>query len=61
MTTGTAPDGKGQFKVELAAPLGGVPDLGFGRPDTFGEKEQSKGTVAGMLNKVKDGVDSLLK
>ena len=58
-TTGTAPDGKGQFNVKLAAPLGEEPNLGFGRPDTFGEKEQSLGTASGMLNKVKDGFTKL--
>jgi Mn-containing catalase len=58
-TTGAAPDGKGSFTVGLATPMGGVPDLGFGRPDTFGEKEQSSGTLSGMVEKGKDVVEKL--
>ena len=38
-TTGAAPDGKGEFNVKLAEPMGYVPDLGFGRADTFGQKK----------------------
>lgn len=53
-TTGKAPDGKGEFNVKIAEPLGYVPDLGFGRPDTYGQKEQSKGTLAGMKEQGKD-------
>ncbi len=45
-TTGTAPDGKGEFNVKIAEPLGYVPDLGFGRADTYGRRnspqEQSR-------------------
>ena len=58
-TSGPAPDTKGQFTVSLAQPMGEVPNLGFGRPDTFGEKEQSLGTASGMLNKGKDLVERL--
>ena len=58
-TSGKAPDGNGQFNVKLAAPLGGVPNLGFGRSDTFGQKEQSDGTASGTLNHVKDTVERL--
>ncbi len=53
-TTGTAPDGKGEFNIKIAEPLGDVPNLGFGRADTYGQKEQSDGTLAGMKEKVKD-------
>ena len=53
-TTGPAPDGHGQFTASFAQPLGGVPDLGFGRADTFGEKEQAVASVNGMLSKGKD-------
>lgn len=53
-TTGTAPDGRGQFTSSVATPLGDVPNLGFGRPDTFGQKEQALGTAAGMVEKAKD-------
>lgn len=53
-TSGPAPDGKGKFTVSLASPLGGIPDLGFGRPDTFGQKEQALGSAAGVVEKVKD-------
>jgi Mn-containing catalase len=60
-TSGPAPDTKGQFTVSLAAPLGEVPNLGFGRPDTFGEKEQALGTPTGMLEKGKDMVERLTK
>jgi len=59
-TTGQAPDGRGQFSVSVAAPLGDVPNLGFGRPDTFGQKEQAIGTATGMLEKVKDIKDHIL-
>ena len=60
-TTGTAPDGHGQFNVALASPLGQVPDLGFARADTFGEKEQALGTPTGMVEKGKDLVERLTK
>ena len=60
-TSGPSVDTKGEFSVGLAAPMGPVPDLGFGRPDTFGEKEQSMGTASGMLNKGKDLIDKVLK
>ena len=53
-TSGPMPDGKGTFEGILAAPLGQVPDLGFARPDTFGQKEQALGTPTGMLEKGKD-------
>lgn len=58
-TQGAAPDGKGNFTVSLARPLGEVPDLGFGRPDTFGQKEQALGSVAGVVEKGKDLVQHL--
>lgn len=60
-TSGKAPDGHGQFSVFVNKPIEGAgePNLGFGRPDTFGQKEQSNGTAAGMVNKVKDGLASL--
>ncbi len=60
-TTGTAPDGKGQLNVKIATPLGHEPNLGFGRPDTFGQKEQSEGTAAGLANKVKNLVSTIVK
>ncbi len=55
-TSGTAPDGHGQFEPFLAKPLEGAgePILGFGRPDTYGQKEQAMGTAAGMVEKGKD-------
>jgi Mn-containing catalase len=53
-SSGPAPDGKGTFTHSIAQPLGEVPDLGFGRPDTFGQKEQSKGTAVGIVEKAKD-------
>ena len=61
-TSGTAPDGHGQFEPFIAKPLygAGEPDLGFGRPDTFGEKEQSNGSGAGMVNKVKDTLSKVM-
>ena len=53
-TSGPAPDGKGQFSTFIARPLGEEPNLGFGRPDTFGQKEQAVGSVNGMVEKGKD-------
>ena len=55
-TSGTAPDGRGQFEPFIAGPLEGAgePNLGFGRPDTFGQKEQALGTATGVLEKGKD-------
>ena len=53
-TSGKAPDGKGEFNVKIAEPMGYIPDLGFGRPDTYGQKEQSKGSLAGMKEQGKD-------
>jgi len=53
-TSGLAPDGVGQFEPLIAEPLGQVPNLGFGRPDTFGQKEQALGSPTGMLEKGKD-------
>ncbi len=58
-TSGTAPDGHGQFNVRIAEPMGQVPDLGFGRPDTFGQKEQSSGTLSGLVEKGKDIVSKI--
>ena len=58
-TSGQAPDGKGEFNVKIAEPLGGVPNLGFGRPDTFGQKEQANGTAAGVVSHVKDVAQKL--
>jgi len=61
-TSGTAPDGHGQFEPFIAQPLEGAgePNLGFGRPDTFGQKEQSNGTAKGMLNKAKDTISQVM-
>jgi Mn-containing catalase len=55
-TKGTAPDGIGEFEPFIAGPLEGAgePNLGFGRPDTFGQKEQSLGTATGFFEKGKD-------
>jgi Mn-containing catalase len=58
-TSGPAPDGKGTFTYSIAEPLGPVPNLGFGRPDTFGQKEQALGTAAGMVEKMKDMKDQV--
>ena len=60
-TSAAAPDGKGEFNVKLAAPLGTVPDLGFGRADTFGQKEQSNGNLSGMMQHGKDIANRILK
>ena len=60
-TSGKAPDAKGTFNIKMASPLGEEPNLGFGRPDTFGQKEQSAGTAAGMLEKGKDLVAHFTK
>jgi len=53
-TSGPAPDGVGTFEPLIAEPLGQVPNLGFGRPDTFGQKEQALGSPTGILEKGKD-------
>ena len=60
-TSGTAPDGHGHFEPFIAGPLEGAgePNLGFGRPDTFGQKEQALGTAAGMLEKGKDVISRI--
>ena len=53
-TSGTSADGKGAHSIFINEPLGPEPNLGFGRPDTFGQKEQSIGTPTGMAEKLKD-------
>ncbi len=58
-TTGTAPDGKGEFSLFINKPMGQEPNLGFGRPDTFGQKEQAVGSATGVVEKTKDIVDRL--
>ena len=60
-TSGKAPDGNGEFNLKTAEPLGTVPNLGFGRSDTFGEKEQSNGNLTGMMQHGKDIADRMLK
>ena len=56
-TSGQAPDGHGQFEPFIAKPLGEEPNLGFGRPDTFAQKEQTMGTATGLMEKGKDLVE----
>ena len=58
-TSGPAPDGHGEFSTFIARPLGGEPSLGFGRPDTFGQKEQSEGTFAGTVARGKDMIERI--
>ena len=53
-SAGTAPDAKGEFELFINQPLGEEPNLGFGRPDTFGQKEQALGSAAGLVEKTKD-------
>ena len=53
-TSGPTPDGGGEFEIFINRPLGEEPDLGFGRPDTFGQKEQAVGSATGMMEKGKD-------
>ncbi len=53
-SSGPTPDGKGTFEAFVNRPMGEVPDLGFGRPDTFGQKEQALGSPAGLKEKGKD-------
>jgi manganese catalase len=53
-TSGPTPDGRMEFEAFLARPLGEEPNLGFGRPDTFGQKEQALGSATGMMEKGKD-------
>ncbi len=59
-TSGQAPDGHGRFSTFIAKPLGEEPNLGFGRPDTFGQKEQAMGTATGVVEKIKDIKDQIL-
>ncbi len=61
-TSGTAPDGHGMFEPFIAKPLEGAgePSLGFGRSDTYGQKEQANGNGAGMMEKGKDLVSRVL-
>ena len=51
-TSGTAPDGHGKFEPFIAGPLEGAgePNLGPGRPDTFGQKEQAMVSPNGAGN-----------
>ena len=58
-SSGPSVDTKGEFSISLARPLGEVPNLGFGRPDTFGQKEQALGTAAGVIEKGKDMLDRI--
>ena len=55
-TSGTAPDGHGKFEPFVSRPLEGAgePNLGFGRPDTYGQKEQAATNVDGIVAKGKD-------
>ena len=52
---------KGEFNVQIAQPLGKELNRGFGRPDTYGQKEQSEGTASGLANKVKNTFSSIVK
>ena len=60
-TSGTAPDGHGKFEPFIAQPINGAgePNLGFGRSDTFGQKEQTATTMAGILERGKDLVNKV--
>ena len=53
-TSGPTLDGRGTFEPFVNVPMGQEPHLGFGRPDSFGQKEQAIGTPTGMVEKVKD-------
>ena len=59
-TSGKAPDGHGEFSIFINKPMGDVPNLGFGRPDTFGQKEQANGNLTGAKEKVKDTVSQMV-
>lgn len=58
-TSGKAPDGHGEFSTFIAKPLGPEPSLGFGRPDTYGQKAQSDSTGKGLVEKAKDKIENL--
>jgi len=60
-TNGKAPDGQGTFTTFAAKPLGEEPNLGFGRPESFGQKEQAHGTLAGLVSKGHDLAERLTK
>ncbi|WP_299759549.1 manganese catalase family protein [uncultured Pontibacter sp.] len=51
---GQSIDGKGEFKVSPAMPLGGMPQLAPPDPRGHAQKEQMTGSEGGVLNKVKD-------
>lgn len=60
-TSGKTPDGKNNFSTFIARPLGEEPNLGFGRSDTFGQKEQALGSATGLLEKGKDMLERTKK
>lgn len=60
-TSGATPDGKSQFSIFMAKPLGEEPNLGFGRPDTFGQKEQAMSSLSGVISKGKDVLERVTK
>lgn len=60
-TSGPSLDGRGhEFSLQKAQPMGGEPNLGMGRPDAFGQVEQTgaDGQASGgsLLNKAKDAL-----
>ncbi len=60
-TSGAAPDGKGTFEPFVNRPMGEEPNLGFGRPDTFGQKEQALGSAVGLKEKGKDVLNRVVQ
>ena len=59
-TQGPSLDGKGQFSVIAAKPLGQVPDLNPPRPEGYAETQQMIGSAPSVLGKVVEKVKESL-
>lgn len=51
---GPSIDGKGTFRQQPAAPIGGIPNLGAPDKETHAQREQMVGSDGGFIEKVKD-------
>lgn len=55
-TSGTSIDGKGEFNLKFAEPMGGIPSLGMPDKETHAQSEQMIGAVGSFIEKVKDTI-----
>ena len=55
-TEGTSIDGKGEFNLKYAEPMGGIPSLGMPDKETHAQSEQMIGAVGSFIEKVKDTI-----